>query len=306
MRLSSGILVALLSAAMALSGCATRSVDVVPEPANPADFDDWTCEAIFDETYKVQRRAADVAYAVDAQLGNNVIAIGLGVTVFWPALLAMRPDGPEAAELARLKGRYEALRKAALVRPCGEMPDTPTPAQLQDMPLVVGERLVYEERLGPRGAPSEMGLRLKAIRRGQLEFSLDVAGQPVNLSWVQDASGNIMPMPPGPTPLHWVRLLPVELGLGDVVTGEMRGAGGGLARVRGQVIARGVRTLIDRPFDAAVIELYGDVLGDSSGSRIDGVMVIDRHSGVLLRLELRSPHPDFAVRRTLLRVEPPG
>ena len=34
-------------------------------------------------------------------------------TVFWPALLAMRPDGLEAADLARLKGRYEALRTAS-------------------------------------------------------------------------------------------------------------------------------------------------------------------------------------------------
>jgi hypothetical protein len=33
-------------------------------------------------------------------------------------------------------------------------------------------------------------------------------------------------------------------------------------------------------------------------------MVIDRKSGVLLRLELRSSNPDFALRRTLMRVEP--
>jgi hypothetical protein len=34
-------------------------------------------------------------------------------------------------------------------------------------------------------------------------------------------------------------------------------------------------------------------------------MVVDRKSGVLLRLELRSGNPDFALRRTLVRIEPP-
>lgn len=33
-------------------------------------------------------------------------------------------------------------------------------------------------------------------------------------------------------------------------------------------------------------------------------MVVDRKSGVLLRLELRSANPEFALRRTLLRIEP--
>ncbi|MBE0546506.1 MAG: hypothetical protein IH627_02370, partial [Rubrivivax sp.] len=103
---------ALLAAAL-LGGCATRAVDVRPEPADPADFAGWPCSRIDDELDLVQQRAADVAYAVDERAGNNILALGVGVTVFWPALLAMRPAGLEAADLARLKGRYEALRAAS-------------------------------------------------------------------------------------------------------------------------------------------------------------------------------------------------
>jgi hypothetical protein len=36
------------------------------------------------------------------------------------------------------------------------------------------------------------------------------------------------------------------------------------------------------------------------------VMVVDRKSGVLVRLELRSANPDFAFRRTLERIENPA
>ena len=99
---------ALLAVAL-LAGCITRSVDVPSEQADAAEFADWSCDRIDDELDAVQQRAADVAYAVDERAGNNIMALGVGVTVFWPALLAMRPAGLEAADLARLKGRYEAL-----------------------------------------------------------------------------------------------------------------------------------------------------------------------------------------------------
>jgi hypothetical protein len=36
---------------------------------------------------------------------------------------------------------------------------------------------------------------------------------------------------------------------------------------------------------------------------LNGVMVVDRKSGVLVRLELRSGNPEFALRRTLNRIE---
>jgi hypothetical protein len=35
-------------------------------------------------------------------------------------------------------------------------------------------------------------------------------------------------------------------------------------------------------------------------------MVVDRRSGVLLRLELRSGNPEYALRRKLVRIEPGG
>jgi hypothetical protein len=75
-------------------------------------------------------------------------------------------------------------------------------------------------------------------------------------------------------------------------------------RVRGQVIALGVQTSLGRPFDAAVIELFGDVPQGDHSTRLDGVMVVDRKSGVLLRLDLKSANPEFALRRALVRIEP--
>ena len=310
--LSCGLLTAVLAALAMLPGCASRSADVAPKPTDPAAYAAWDCERLFDETDAVQRRAADVAYDVDARAGNNVVALGLGVTVFWPALLAMRPDGVEAEQLAELKGRYEALRTASTRRPCGAPPDTMAARRQAALPVALGDRLVYEERAGAGTVPHLLGMQVTALRRDQIEFAVDLDGRPFANSWRQDLAGN--PVLESRAPLiGWQRLLKPGLALGQVLSGELAAADEVVAsaRVRGQVVATGPQTVAGRSFDVAVIELFGeapqtrDGAGQSgpTSTRLDGVMAVDRHSGVLLRLEMRSANADFAIRRRLLRVE---
>ncbi len=290
------------AAALALAGCATRSGDVKPIPASVAEFSIWSCERIGDEIESVQKRAADLAYAVDERGGNNIVALGFGLTVFWPALFAMRPQGLEAQDLAQLKGRYEALQEAARTKGCG-VDTLALPAQrLAALPLAVGERLVYEERRdGRRGAAaSEWTLRLTALRRGEAEYRVEGGSDGVLR---HDGSGNVVQAPPGV--LMWPHLLRGELALGQVVAGEMTVSGDPLqrARLRGQVVALGPQTVAGRRFDVAVIDLFGDAQHGDISTRLDGALVVDRTSGFLLRLDLRSAEPAFSLQRRLVRIE---
>jgi hypothetical protein len=289
-----------------------RSENVRPTPANPAQFMALSCERLDDETEKVQRRAADVAWAVDERAGNNVVALGVGVSVFWPALLALRPHGPEAEELARLKGRYEALREAAARRNC-PLPGPELPAaRAAALRLASGDRLVYEVRSEPRGAMAEDIFVVRALRREEIEYKLwhtpgaGGAGiAPVeSIVLRHDRNGNVVEAPPGR--LTWPRLLRSELALGQVMAGEIQVAGDPLsrARVRAQVVALGPQQVGARQFDAAVLELFGDVLLAAGSTRLEGAMVVDRASGALLRLDLRSAQPPFQGLRRLARVEP--
>ncbi len=288
-----------------LGACATRSIDVQPQATDPGLFANWTCDALYDEADRVRQRAARVAYDVDARSGNNIIALGLGVTVFWPALLAMRPSGPDSATLAELKGRDEALRAAQAQRRCPPAPELLDAAKAAELPIAVGDRLVYEERAAAGGPARVLGLRVAALRRDGLEFVPDLAGSELPFRWRQDPWGNQPQMPEGSGWVHWKRLLQPEMNLGDVLTGDLvSGTGGGTGRLRGQVIAIGVRTSHGRPFDAAVIELFGDAPVGERSTRLDGVIVVDRKSGLLLRLDLNSGSPEFALRRVLTRIEP--
>jgi hypothetical protein len=289
-------------AAVLVAGCATRAENVRPVPASPAEFLSWSCDRMLSEVDGVQKRAADLAWAVDQRAGNNILALGLGITVFWPAMLALRADGPEAAELARLKGRYEALRQAMDERRCP--PPTPqlTAEEAAALPVAVGERLVYEDRAHPRRPSVPWVLQVNALLRS--EVSYQIVSTPGAPAWRHDAAGNVLEAPVGV--LSWPRLLRHGLDLGDLVDGELHLVGDPLARarLRGQVVAVGSHSVADRRFDAAVVELFGDAQLGEAFTRVNGALVVDRRSGVLLRLDLRSAHETFALQRRLMRVEP--
>lgn len=282
-----------------VAGCATRAVNVPPAPANPADYAAWDCARIEDEQDAVQQRAAELAYAVDERVGNNVVALGVGLAVFWPAILAMRPDGTEATELSSLKGRYEALSTASRNKLCPPAGADLPARRAAALPVSVGDRLVYEERDATRGGVSQWTLELAALRRDEAEFRRERQPTP----WRQDPSGNIIQAPDGS--LVWHHLLRREMGLGHVLTGDMAIAGDPLARarIRAQVVAVGPQSLDGRQFDVVVIELYGDALRGEDSTRIDGSMVVDRASGVLLRLDMRCATPAFNVQRRLAHIE---
>ena len=312
-----GLLVLLLLASL-VAGCGTPSRDIRPARSSPESFAYWDCERLFDESDRVQQRAADLAYAVDARVGNNMIALGLGVTVFWPALMAMRPDGLDAIELAELKGRHEALVQAMAQRGCGPVPLQMPPERAAALPVAAGERLQYEERQGngPRAATRYFSLTLATLRRDQLEFTLDLDGHNDPEPWRQDLAGNVLATGSRPAPfasgvLGWRRLLRGPLELGQVLAGDLPGPDPLVrpAQLRGQVVARGSQQVAGRSFNVAVIELFGDAPGGGdvdASTRLDGVMAVDVASGVLLRLDLRCANPDFAIRRRLLRVEAAG
>jgi hypothetical protein len=289
-----------------LSGCATRSADILPALSAASDFMAWDCVRIDDELERVQQRAADVAYSVDERAGNNILALGMGLSVFWPALFALRPDGLEAAELSRLKGRDEALRSVAKARACPPAPDTLSAARAAALPLVLGERLVYEDRAAAKGAPTEWVMVLAALRRGEIEYREVFAdGHPAGV-WRQDLAGNVLAAPAGA--LSWPHLLRSDLSLGAVTGGDMLLVGDPLsrARMRGQVVAVGPQTVAGRRFDVAVVELFGDAQRGDASTRVEGAIVVDRSNGVLLRLDLRSANASFALQRRLVRVDEPG
>ncbi len=297
-----------------LMGCASRSGSIPAAPMSPDEFVTWSCIRIDDDSERVQKRASDVAYAVDQRVGQNILALGVGLTVFWPALFALRPDGLEAEELAQLKGRFEALGLASARKACPPSHTSLPPERLAALPVAVGDRLVYEDRRSRRGQPAELRWEVTAVMRGAIEYrTLDpVRADPLttpapppvhDVPIRHDASGNFSNGPTGS--LLWPNLLRGELQLGHVVNGEahVQGDPQVRARLRGQVVARGPQNIGGQEFDVAVLEVYGDATRGDTNTRLEGALALDVRSGLLLRLDLRSAEAAFNLQRRLIGLE---
>lgn len=282
-----------------LGGCALRSEHVLPSPTDAQAFEAWDCDRLQRERDRVQRIATRLAYAFDERAGNNIIAMGLGLSVFWPALLTMRPTQPEAQELAALKGRFEALAAVASQKACS---DTLTVAEQRQLAVRTGDVLTYEQRNGSRTPPRSWSVRVESMtRQGGELASAPVAGAAA-VAWRFDRLGNLLSAPVAPV---WPQLLRSDLELGTVISGELLDPSDSVvrARVRGQVVAVGPQRIGGRTLDAAVLDLFGDAQGEVGSARLDGVLVVDRSTGLLLRLDLFSPHPAFELQRRLVRIQ---
>lgn len=289
-------------AALALAGCGGAPVASRPLPVSAADFARWTCAQVQEEQDLVQRKAIGVAYRPDSAAGDGMLNLAGGLSVYWPALLAMRPAGMEARDLSRLKLRFDALGDAVASKACGPVvPQAAAPARQS------GDRLVYESRSSVRGPTTELALRATASGAGRVSYVEGETGRTdataASGTWTFDTAGNLSAAPNGA--LWWPSLLRSALTLGQVTAGDIMLSGDphARARMRGQIVAVGEQNVAGQRFDAAVLELFGDAPSGDAYTRVEGVLVVDRAQGTLVRLELFSAHAAFNVHRRLLRVE---
>jgi len=116
MRISKSI--AVLMGCAALIGCASSSADIKPAYVSPLQYQSLTCEQIGLEMERVSRRAAEAAGVQDSNRTQDAWVTAAAIVVFWPAAFMVKGDGQNAAELARLKGEFEALERVSIEKNC--------------------------------------------------------------------------------------------------------------------------------------------------------------------------------------------
>ena len=100
--------VALLSALL-VAGCAKDADQVGATYVSPVLYDAYTCPQLAEEAQRVSSRAAQASGVQDQKATNDKVAMGVGLVVFWPALLFTKGNDENTAELACLKGQMEAI-----------------------------------------------------------------------------------------------------------------------------------------------------------------------------------------------------
>lgn len=99
-------------------GCASSSNDIQAAYVSPLQYNSLSCEQLGAEAERVSARASQVAGVQDEKSSNDAVATGVAIVLFWPAAFFIKGDGATAAELARLKGEFEAIEKASIHKNC--------------------------------------------------------------------------------------------------------------------------------------------------------------------------------------------
>ena len=101
-----------------LTGCATPPNKITATYVSPMEYVALSDEEVIAELNRVSRKLREVSGVQQAEADKDGVALGVGLVLFWPALLFMiGPD--EESEIASLKGQYEALEATAIKRSLG-------------------------------------------------------------------------------------------------------------------------------------------------------------------------------------------
>ena len=128
-----------VSISVALSGCATSSKDIAANYVSPNQYAGYDCQQIAAEAARIQTRVVQLGGRLDQAAQNDAGIMAVGLLLFWPVLFALGGTKQQEAEYARLKGEYDALEQAAVVRKCSPIA-TPTQAATASPSIPVSPR----------------------------------------------------------------------------------------------------------------------------------------------------------------------
>ena len=113
------LVLSVLSATVAMAGCATSSRDITPSYVSPLQYQGFDCMQLASEAQRIQGRVVELGGRLDKAAENDKALVGVGVVLFWPALFFLGGTKAQEAEYGRLRGEYDAVQQAAIVRKCG-------------------------------------------------------------------------------------------------------------------------------------------------------------------------------------------
>jgi hypothetical protein len=104
---------------LAVGACAKDADQVGPTYVSPITYENYTCPQLGEEAQRLSSRAAQASGVQDSKATNDKVAMGVGLVIFWPALLFTKGNDENTAELARLKGSMDAIEQVSIQKRCG-------------------------------------------------------------------------------------------------------------------------------------------------------------------------------------------
>jgi hypothetical protein len=107
-----------MGCSIALTGCSSSAETVTGSYVSPLQYNTYSCQQLGEEAQRISARVAQVSGVQDKKASNDAIATTAAIILFWPAAFFVGGDDQTTAELARLKGEFEAIEKASIQKNC--------------------------------------------------------------------------------------------------------------------------------------------------------------------------------------------
>ena len=117
--MSTSVIPALIAAGLALGACAKRAENVAAAYVSPLAYEQFNCRQLAEEAGRVSQRAAELSGVQDRKRTGDIVATTAAIIVFWPVAFLVSGDDAQTAELARLKGEFDAIQKVSVQKNCG-------------------------------------------------------------------------------------------------------------------------------------------------------------------------------------------
>lgn len=125
-------IMAIVSITALLTGCADHADKIQATYVSPTQFQELSCHQIRAEVTRVSHKVNEISGVQDSTATSDAWATGVGLVLFWPSLFFIA-HGDQHAQLAELKGEYDALEQAAIVRILCRFEPDPSPSPLANL-----------------------------------------------------------------------------------------------------------------------------------------------------------------------------
>lgn len=108
----------LVTLSLGIAACATTAQDVPAKTVPMTAYNMYKCKDLASEYQRVNLAADAVAERIDQGLLKERFKMGVGVVLFWPALLLIDDQTEHHQQLANLKGERKTLSESLKARGC--------------------------------------------------------------------------------------------------------------------------------------------------------------------------------------------
>ena len=107
-----------VSIGLVCSACAKKAENVAAAYVSPLAYEQLSCRQLGEEAGRVSQRAGELSGIQNRKRTGDIVATTAAIVVFWPAAFLVSGDDAQTAELARLKGEFEAIQRVSVQKGC--------------------------------------------------------------------------------------------------------------------------------------------------------------------------------------------